>query len=73
MAEILTDDEIEDLIGEMWSITVDDKGVPYRAATTQGQMALDIVSKIIAGVLVLKIKPGNGEVVSLDSRRPPKD
>lgn len=73
MAEILTDEEIEDLIGEMWSLTVDDKGVPHRGATVNGQMALDIVSKIVAGVLVLKIKPGNGEIVSLDAHRKPKD
>lgn len=72
MARKLSDDEIEQLIMAMWSLTVDEKGVKHTAQTEKGQFTLDVLAKIIAPVLILRLKPG-GEVVSLDDYRKPKD
>jgi hypothetical protein len=66
MAVKLTNDEIDALIKSMWSMTVDDNGVPFEGQTQQGQMALEIVSKIVGAALVLHIKP-EAEVLSFDT------
>jgi hypothetical protein len=68
MAVKLTNDEIEALIKSMWSLTMDDNGVPFEGQTQQGQMALEIVSKIVGAAIVLHIKP-EAEIVSLDAFR----
>ena len=59
MAEKLTDDEVQALVESMWSQTVDEHGVPLEAESAQGQMALELVSKIVGAALILRLKPGS--------------
>lgn len=68
MSQKLNDQQVEDLIQSMWAQTVDDDGTPLEAETAQGQMALEIVSKIVGAAIVLHIKP-NSEVINLDDHR----
>lgn len=62
MAEKLTDDEVQALVESIWSQTVDEHGAPLEAATAQGQMALELVSKIVGAALIMRLKP-DAEVI----------
>lgn len=62
MAEKLSDDEVQALVESIWAQTVDERGVPLKAETEQGQMALELVSKIVGAALIMRLKP-NSEVI----------
>lgn len=62
MADKLTDDEVQALVESMWSQTVDENGAPLEAESAQGQMALELVSKIVGAALILRLKP-DSEVI----------
>lgn len=62
MAQKLTDNEVQALVESMWSQTVDEHGTPLEAKSAQGQMALELVSKIVGAALILRLKP-DSEVI----------